>query len=94
MDKLKRPGVIGDKIRTVTNAQHRCIPQLIIEQRHDVALAVFVERRCRFVQKDPARFVQEEPREGEAFLFAERELLVPAFDLIKLCDEIAEIAPL
>jgi hypothetical protein len=57
----------------VTNAQHGRILQLTVEQSHDVALAVFVERGCRFVQEDPAWFVQEEPRKGEALLLAERK---------------------
>ena len=57
-------------------------------------LAVFVERGCRFVEKDPAGFMQEKPRKGEAFLLAERKLLVPALHLVELGDEIAEIAPL
>ena len=75
MDELKRPGVVGSKIRTVTNAQHGRILQLTVEQAHDVTLAVFVERGCRFVEKDPSRFVQEDPREGEALLLAERKLI-------------------
>jgi len=37
MEKLKRPGVVGGKIRTVTNAQHRRI-QLIVEQAQNGAL--------------------------------------------------------
>jgi hypothetical protein len=37
---------------------------------HSSLLAVFVERGCRFIEKDPFRFVQEEPREGEALLLA------------------------
>ena len=94
MDELKRPGVVGGKIRTVTNAQHGRILQFTVEQAHDVALAVFVERGCGFVEKDPARFVQEEPREGEALLFAERKLVVPALDLVEPGDEMAEIAAL
>ena len=94
MDQLKRPGVVGGKIRTVTNAQDGRILQLAVEQAHDMALAVFVERGCRFVEKDPARFVQEEPRKSEALLLAERKLLVPALHLVELGDEIAEIAPL
>ena len=57
-------------------------------------LAIFVERSCRFVEKDPAWLVQEEPREGEALLLAERKLLVPAFHPVELDYEIAEIAPL
>ena len=92
MDKLKRPGVVGRKIGTVTYAQHGRILQLAVEQGHEVVLAVFVERGCRFVEKDPARFVQEEPRKGEALLLAKRKLLVPALHLIELGDEIAEIA--
>ena len=74
MDELKRPGVIGGKIRTMTNTQHGRVLQLIVEQAHDVALAIFVERGCRFVEKDPARFpapransrrihVKEKPRD-------------------------------
>jgi len=75
MNELKRPRVVGGKIRTVTNAQHGRILQLSVEQAHDAALAVFVERGCRFVEKDPSRFVQEDPREGEALLLAERNLI-------------------
>jgi hypothetical protein len=75
MDELKRPGVVGGEIRAVTNAQHGRILQLTVERAHDTALAVFVERRCGFVEKDPAWFVQEESREGEALLLAERELI-------------------
>ena len=92
MDELKRSRVVGGKIRTVTNAQHGRILQLTVEQAHDVALAVFVERGCGFVEKDPARFVQKEPSEGEALLLAERKLIVPALYLVELGDEIAEIA--
>ena len=57
------------------------------------ALAVFVERSCRFVEKDPAGFMQEQPHEGEAFLLAERKFFVPALHLVELGDEIAKIAP-
>ena len=89
MDELKRSGVVGRKIRTVTNAHHGRILQLGIEQAHDMALAVFVERRCRFVEKDPARFVQEEPRKSEALLLAERKLLVPALHRVELGVEVA-----
>jgi DNA mismatch repair protein MutH len=71
MDELKRPCVVGGKIRAVTDAQHGRILQLVIEQAHDMALTVLVERSCRFVEKDPAGFVQQEPHEGETFLFAE-----------------------
>src|ERR1035437_1322667 len=94
MDELKRPRVVGGKIRTVTNAQHGRILQLTVEQAHDMALAVFVERGCRFVEKDPAWFVQEEPREREALLLAARKLIVPALHLVEPGDEIAEIAAL
>src|SRR5665647_1156557 len=94
MNELKRPRVVGGKIRTVTNAQHGRILELTVEQAHDSALAVFVERGCGFVEKDPARFVQEEPREGEALLLAERKLIVPALNPVELGDEIAEIAAL
>ena len=94
MDKLKRPGVVGGKIRTVADAQYGRIFQFVVEQAHDAALAVFVERGRRFVEKDPAGFVQEQPREGEAFLLAERKFLVPALHLVELGDEIAEIAAL
>lgn len=37
LDELKRPGVVGGKNRMVTNAQHRHILQLIVEQVHNVA---------------------------------------------------------
>src|SRR5450759_1997250 len=94
MDERKHPGVVGGEIRTVANAHHGRILQLFVEQVHDVALAVFVERGCGFVEKDPARFMQEEPREGEALLLAERKLIVPALDLVKPGDEMAEIAAL
>jgi hypothetical protein len=62
MHELERPGVVGGNIRTVTDAQHGRRLQLTVEQAHHVALAVFVERGCRLIEKDPARFVQEEPR--------------------------------
>src|SRR5450755_1642325 len=94
MNELKRSGVVDGKIRTVTNAQNRRLLQLIVEQAHDAALAVFVERGGRFVEKDPSRFVQQEAREGEALLFAERQFLVPALSPVKLGDETAEIASL
>ncbi len=75
-NKLKRSSVVDGKIRTVTNAQYGRLLQLIIEQAHDAALAVFVERGRGFIEKDPSRFVQqEEAREGEALLFAERQFL-------------------
>src|SRR6185437_15799774 len=86
--------MVGGKIRTVTNAQHGRILQLAVEDAHDAALAVFVERGCRFVEKDPARFVQQEAREGEALLLTERKLIVPALHLVELGYEIAEIAAL
>ena len=92
MDELKRPGVVGGKIRTVTDAQHGRILQLTVEQAHDVALAVSIERGRGFVEKHPAWFVQEEPREGQALLLAERKLVVPALHLVELGDEMAEIA--
>ena len=44
MNELKRSGVVDGKIRAVTNAQYGRLLQLIIEQAHDAALAVFVER--------------------------------------------------
>lgn len=94
MNELKRSRVVGGKIRTMANAQYGRLLQLIIEQAHDMSLAVFVERGSGFVQKNPARFVQDEPREGEALLLAERKLIVPALYLVKLWDEIAEIAAL
>ena len=94
MNELKRSGVVDGKIRTVTNAQYGRLLQLIVEQAHDAALAVFVERGCRFVEKDPSRFVQEETCEGEALLFAERKLIVPALHLVEPGDEMAEIAAL
>ena len=47
MNELKRPGVVGGEIRTVTNAQHGRILQLTVEQAHDTALAVFAERGYR-----------------------------------------------
>src|SRR5665213_3189695 len=92
MDELKRPGVVGGEIRTVTNAQYGGFLQFTIEQAHDVALAVFIERGCRFIEKDPAGFVQEQPCEGEALLLAERKLIVPALNLVEPGDEMAEIA--
>ena len=92
MNKLKRSRVVDGKIRPVTNAQHGGLLQLIIEQSHDAALAVFVERGRGFVEKHPSGFVQEEPREGEALLLAERKLIVPALHLVELGDEIAQIA--
>jgi hypothetical protein len=49
-----------------------------------MALAVFVERGCRFVEKDPARLGQKNPGEGEALLLAERKLFVPALHLVEL----------
>src|SRR5450631_688501 len=92
VNKLKRPGVVGREIRTVTNAQHRRILQFTVEQAHDVTLAVFVERGRRFVEKNPARFVQKEAHEGEALLLAERKLIVPALHFVEPGDEMAEIA--
>ena len=71
MNELKRSRVVDGKIRTMTNAQYGRLLQFIIEQAHDAALAVFVERGRRFVEKDPTRFVQE-AREREALLFAEQ----------------------
>jgi hypothetical protein len=66
MNELKRPDVIGGKIRTVTNAQHGGILQFTVEQAHDTGLAFLTERGCGFVEKHPARFVQEEPRRRAA----------------------------
>ena len=93
MNKLKRSGVVNGKVRPVTDAQHGGLLQLIIEQSHDAALAVFVERGRRFVQKDPCRLVQEKARKSESLLFAQRKLHVPALGLVELGNEIAEIAP-
>ena len=62
MNELKRSRVVDGKIRTVTNAQYGRLLQLIIEQAHNAALAVFVERGCRFVEKNPPWFVQQEAR--------------------------------
>src|ERR1035437_7248828 len=92
MNELQRSRVVGGKIRTVTNAQHGRVLQLTVEQAHDVALAVFVERGRAFVEKHPAGFVQEEPREGETLLLAERKLIVPALHPVEPGDEMAEIA--
>ena len=78
----------------MADAQHGGILQLGVEQAHDVALAVFVERGGRFVEKDPTWLVQEEAREGEALLLAERQLAVPPFDPVELVEEIAEVASL
>nr|WP_316165114.1 MULTISPECIES: hypothetical protein [unclassified Bradyrhizobium] len=94
MNELKRSGVIDGKVRPVTNAQHRGLLQLVIEQSHDAALAVFVERGCCFVEKDPSRLVQQKARKREALLLAERKLLVPALHQIELGDQAAEIAAL
>lgn len=90
MDQLERPGVIDGEIRAVTDAQHGRALQFVVEQSHDMALALLVERGRRFVEKDPARFVQEEPREGDTLLLAERQLAIPPFLPIELGDEIAE----
>ena len=93
MDELKRPcGKRQDP--AVTDSQHGRILQFIVEQTHHMSLAVFVKRGRRFVEKDPARFVQQKPRKGEAFLFAERKLFVPTVHLVELADEITKIAPL
>jgi rare lipoprotein A (RlpA)-like double-psi beta-barrel protein len=51
MNELKRSRVVGSKIRTVTNAQHGRTLQFAVEQAHDAALAVFVERGCGFVER-------------------------------------------
>ena len=56
MNELKRSGVVDGKIRTVTNAQYGRLLQLIVEQAHDAALAVFVERGGGFIEKDQSRF--------------------------------------
>ena len=44
MNELKRPGVVGGEIRTMTNAQHGRTLQLTVEQAHDAALAAAVRR--------------------------------------------------
>jgi hypothetical protein len=62
MDQLERSGVVAGEIRAMTDAQHGSLLQLVVEQAHDATLAVFVERGCRLVEKDPTRFVQEQPR--------------------------------
>ena len=80
MDKLKRPGVIGGKIRTVTNAQDGRVVQFFLEQSHYAELTVFVEHGCCFVEKDPARFVQEEPRKSEALLLLTTRAEAPRSD--------------
>ena len=86
--------MVDGQIRAVTNAQHGGLLQLVVEQSHDAVLAVLVERRCRFVQKDPSRLVQKKARKSETLLFAKRKLLVPALGCVELGNEIAEIAPL
>jgi len=63
--------VVGGEVWAVADAEHRGLLQLVVEQSHDVALAVLIERGCRFVEKDPARFVQKDPRKDEPLLLAE-----------------------
>jgi hypothetical protein len=55
---MKRSRVAGSKVRTVANAQHGRTLQFTIEQAHDAALGVFVERGCGFVGKNPAGLIQ------------------------------------
>ena len=50
---------------------------------HHRVLVLLVERGGRLVQEDPARPVQQQPREGQALLLAERQHAVPALLLVQ-----------
>ena len=57
--------------------------QLVPQHLHHRVLVLLVERRGRLVQEDPARPVQQRPREGEALLLAERQHAVPALLVVQ-----------
>ena len=92
MNELKRSRVVDGKIRTITNAQYGRLLQFIIEQAHDAALAVFVERGRRFVEKDQPGLCRR--RANARRSCSPSKLLVPALCLVELGNETAEIAPL
>jgi hypothetical protein len=51
MNELKRPDVIGGKIRTVTNAQHGGILQFTVEQAHDTGFG-FPDRARLWLRRE------------------------------------------
>ena len=59
MYELKGSRVVDGQIRAVTNAQNGGLPQFIIEQAHDAALAVFVKCCGRLIEKNPSWFVKQ-----------------------------------
>ena len=71
VDELECPGMVGRKVGTITNAEYGRILELVIEQRHDLVLAVLVEGGGGFVEEDPEWFVQDEARKGQPLLLAE-----------------------
>lgn len=67
----------GLQLGAMRHAYDGDIRQFADHRLHHLVLALFVERRGRFIQHDNVRAMQQQAREGEALLFAARQRLVP-----------------
>src|SRR6185312_13274038 len=76
--EMQNAGVEGFQPRPVPDADDGRAGELVVEDRHHPLLAELVERRGRLVEEYPGRPVQQQSREADQLLLAERQALVEA----------------
>lgn len=75
-------------------AHHTGGGELFREDRQDQMTTFRVDGVDRLIHDHPARFMQEQPGEGEALLLVDSELAVPSAGLIEERHEMAEAHPM
>src|SRR5262249_41856517 len=69
--------MIRTELEVAADADDGRVRQALADEHHQILLACRVERGGGFVHHDQVWLVDEEPREGEALLFAAGEHLLP-----------------
>ncbi len=92
--EVQRTAVEAAASRAAPNADHRCVNQLVLENREHGPALILVESAERVVQHDPAGAMQQEAREGQALLFLEGQILVPPLLTIECSQQMMQPDPL
>ena len=59
------------------NGNDRRVGQNLDQHSVDFGFELFVKGRCRLIKEQPIRFVEHNPRDGQALLLAARKALRP-----------------
>ena len=80
----------GFELGPVADADQRRLGNLLVDELHQLFLALGIERRGGLVQHDQVGLVDDQPREGEALLLAARQRLLPGAFLVEAVQQMAE----